>query len=302
MAKDVIEYANEKHKVQPIEALVRPVLFVPESMDVADLLKEFQKANRRNGRRRRRARRSVSGLVTMRTSSRRSSARSRTNTTPRRPGSSHNAPDDYTVSGGVEVEEMEEMFDLELADDDFITVGGLIPRPGTAPGQGRSSRCQGAEVRDPEHQPEENQKDPGKKGLGRRPDVPAVASRKGTWKKKSRKSPPKRKRSPPRSRRLGRPRRKRPRRRNSLPRKPSLPRLRRSLWSAGMTRALLGRPTWASPHSLNAFLGQKIAIVSDKPQTTRISHPGHQDHRPRPDHLHRRIPASTSPSTRSTGG
>jgi CBS domain containing-hemolysin-like protein len=37
-----------------------------------------------------------------------------------------NAPDDYTVSGGVEVEEMEEIFDLELAKDDFITVGGLV--------------------------------------------------------------------------------------------------------------------------------------------------------------------------------
>jgi CBS domain containing-hemolysin-like protein len=37
-----------------------------------------------------------------------------------------NAPDDYTVSGSVEVEEMEEIFDLELAEDDFITVGGLV--------------------------------------------------------------------------------------------------------------------------------------------------------------------------------
>ncbi|HEX2694660.1 MAG TPA: CBS domain-containing protein, partial [Acidobacteriota bacterium] len=39
MAKDIIEYADEKHKGQPIEALVRSVLFVPESMEVADLLK-----------------------------------------------------------------------------------------------------------------------------------------------------------------------------------------------------------------------------------------------------------------------
>ncbi|MBE3088580.1 MAG: hypothetical protein IMZ71_05655, partial [Chloroflexi bacterium] len=37
-----------------------------------------------------------------------------------------NDPDDYTISGGVEVEEMEEIFDVELAEDDFITVGGLV--------------------------------------------------------------------------------------------------------------------------------------------------------------------------------
>ena len=36
------------------------------------------------------------------------------------------APLDFTVSGATEVEELEELFDVELAEDDFITVGGLI--------------------------------------------------------------------------------------------------------------------------------------------------------------------------------
>ncbi len=64
MAKDILEYADEKHKGQPIEALIRPVVFVPESMPVADLLKEFQKVKQKmaivvdeHG--------GVSGLVTM---------------------------------------------------------------------------------------------------------------------------------------------------------------------------------------------------------------------------------------------
>ena len=34
MAKDILEYSDDKHKAQPIEALIRPVVFVPESMPV----------------------------------------------------------------------------------------------------------------------------------------------------------------------------------------------------------------------------------------------------------------------------
>ena len=64
MAKDILEYSDEKHKGQPIEALIRPVAFVPESMPVPDLLREFQKVKQKmaivvdeHG--------GVSGLVTM---------------------------------------------------------------------------------------------------------------------------------------------------------------------------------------------------------------------------------------------
>jgi CBS domain containing-hemolysin-like protein len=37
-----------------------------------------------------------------------------------------NGPLDFTVSGATEVEELEELFDVELAEDDFITVGGML--------------------------------------------------------------------------------------------------------------------------------------------------------------------------------
>ena len=125
MAKDIIEYADEKHKSQPIEALVRPVLFVPESMEVADLLKELQKAKQKmavvvdeHG--------GVSGLVTMEDLVEEIVGEIQDEYDTEESQIVQNAPDDYTISGGVEVEEMEEIFDVELAEDDFITVGGLI--------------------------------------------------------------------------------------------------------------------------------------------------------------------------------
>jgi CBS domain containing-hemolysin-like protein len=35
-------------------------------------------------------------------------------------------PSDYIVSGDAEVEEIEELFDLEFAENSYITIGGLI--------------------------------------------------------------------------------------------------------------------------------------------------------------------------------
>jgi CBS domain containing-hemolysin-like protein len=143
MAKDIIEYADEKHKGQPIEALVRPVLFVPESMDVADLLKEFQKAKQKmavvvdeHG--------GVSGLVTMEDVVEEIVGEIQDEYDTEEAEIVQNAPDDYTVSGGVEVEEMEEIFDLELAEDDFITVGGLVTHTlGRLPAKGEALDIKG---------------------------------------------------------------------------------------------------------------------------------------------------------------
>ena len=36
------------------------------------------------------------------------------------------APGDYVVQGDTAVEELEDLFDVDLEDDDYITVGGLI--------------------------------------------------------------------------------------------------------------------------------------------------------------------------------
>ena len=125
MAKDIIEYSDDKHKLQSIEALIRPVAFVPEAMPVPDLLREFQKVKNKmaivvdeHG--------GVSGLVTMEDVVEEIVGEIQDEYDTEEAQIVENGPLDFTVSGATEVEELEELFDVELAEDDFITVGGLI--------------------------------------------------------------------------------------------------------------------------------------------------------------------------------
>jgi CBS domain containing-hemolysin-like protein len=143
MAKDILEYSDEKHKGQPIEALVRPVAFVPESMPVADLLREFQKVKEKmaivvdeHG--------GVSGLVTMEDVVEEIVGEIQDEYDAEEAQIVENAPLDFTVSGATEVEELEELFDVELAEDDFITVGGLVTHAlGRLPHKGETLAVKG---------------------------------------------------------------------------------------------------------------------------------------------------------------
>jgi len=143
MAKDILEYSDEKHKGQPIEALIRPVAFVPESMPVADLLHEFQKVMQKlaivvdeHG--------GVSGLVTMEDVVEEIVGEIQDEYDTEEAQITENGPLDFTVSGATEVEELEELFDVELAEDDFITVGGLITHAlGRLPVKGETLNIKG---------------------------------------------------------------------------------------------------------------------------------------------------------------
>jgi CBS domain containing-hemolysin-like protein len=146
MAKDILEFADEKHKAQPIEPLIRPVSFVPESMHVPDLLKEFQKGKQKlavvvdeHG--------GVSGLVTMEDVVEEIVGEIQDEYDTEEAQIVENAPLDFTVSGATEVEELEELFDTELAEDDFITVGGLITHSlGRLPRKGEALTVKGLNV------------------------------------------------------------------------------------------------------------------------------------------------------------
>ena len=143
MAKDILEYSDEKHKAQPIEGLIRPVAFVPESMAVQDLLREFQKVKTKmaivvdeHG--------SVTGLVTMEDVVEEIVGEIQDEFDTEDAQIVENAPLDFTVSGATEVEELEELFDVELAEDDFITVGGLIIHDlGRLPAKGETLTIKG---------------------------------------------------------------------------------------------------------------------------------------------------------------
>lgn len=143
MAKDILEYSDDKHKLQPIEALIRPVAYVPESMPVPDLLREFQKVKQKlaivvdeHG--------GVSGLVTMEDVVEEIVGEIQDEYDTEEATILENAPLDFTVSGATEVEELEELFDVELAEDDFITVGGLITHElGRLPHKGESLAIKG---------------------------------------------------------------------------------------------------------------------------------------------------------------
>ncbi len=125
IAKDLLEYSEDRHKNDSIEQLIRPAYFVPESMKVARLLKEFQKRKQKlaivvdeHG--------GVSGLVTMEDLVEEIVGEIQDEYDREETQITKQGPFDYVVSGDAEVEEIEELFDLELAEGDYITMSGFI--------------------------------------------------------------------------------------------------------------------------------------------------------------------------------
>ncbi len=125
MAKDILPYGEREHDEAPLDALLRPAVFVPESMKVAELLKEFRKVKQKmaiavdeHG--------GVSGLVTMEDVMEELVGEIQDEYDAEEAQIVSNGPDDITASGDVKVEELEDLFELELAQDDFITASGLI--------------------------------------------------------------------------------------------------------------------------------------------------------------------------------
>ena len=125
IAKDLLQFSDERHGQESIEPFVRPVIFVPESMKVAELLKEFQKVKQKiamvvdeHG--------GVSGLVTMEDLVEEIVGEIHDEYDTEEAKITEVGPQEYLVSGDVKVEELEDRFDLELAEDDYLTASGLI--------------------------------------------------------------------------------------------------------------------------------------------------------------------------------
>lgn len=125
IAKDLLEYSEDIQKKDSIEPLLRPVFFIPESMKVAELLKELQERKQKiaivvdeHG--------GVSGLVTMEDLMEEIVGEIQDEYDKEKVQFIKQGPFDYIVLGDAEVEELEDLFDIDLASDYYITVGGLI--------------------------------------------------------------------------------------------------------------------------------------------------------------------------------
>jgi len=125
IAKDLLEYSDDIKKIDAIEPLIRPVFFIPESMKVSELLKELQERKQKiaivvdeHG--------GVSGLVTMEDLMEEIVGEIQDEYDKENVQFIEQGPFDYIVLGDAEVEELEDLFDIDLASDDYITVGGLI--------------------------------------------------------------------------------------------------------------------------------------------------------------------------------
>src|SRR6476646_5072007 len=146
--RDLLQCWAEGHEDENIRPLVRPVYFIPETKPVADLLEEMQKAHVQlamvideyGG---------VCGLVTVE------------DILEEIVGEIEDediageeleeivqAPDgSYIVSGSTEIGKVERIFDLEIEDDDFTTIAGLvINESGKVPAIGESLTIRGLAV------------------------------------------------------------------------------------------------------------------------------------------------------------
>jgi CBS domain containing-hemolysin-like protein len=146
--RDLLLCWAEGHEDENIRSLVRPVYFVPETKPVADLLEEMQKAHVQlamvideyGG---------VCGLVTVE------------DILEEIVGEIEDediageeleeivqAPDgSYIVSGSSEIGKIERIFDMEIEDDDFTTIAGLvINEQGKVPDVGECLNIRGLEV------------------------------------------------------------------------------------------------------------------------------------------------------------
>lgn len=136
MAKDLLEFSDPDQSGRKIDFLVRPVMFVPETMAVKRLLKEFKKVKQKlaivvdeyGG---------VSGLVTMEDLLEEIVGEIQDEYDIEEPQIVAERPDTYLVQGETEVEDLEELLGSELSEENLLTVNGLLqqhlgrlPRPG----------------------------------------------------------------------------------------------------------------------------------------------------------------------------
>ncbi len=140
VAKDLLEYSEDRMRSHSISPLIREVFFVPESMKVAELLKELQKRMQKmaivvdeHG--------GVSGLITIEDMVEEIVGELQDEYDREPDRFVKKGALDYIVLGDAEVEDLDELFESDFEEDDYITVGGLITHHlGRLPRRGETVR------------------------------------------------------------------------------------------------------------------------------------------------------------------
>jgi putative hemolysin len=146
--RDLLQCWSEGREGEEIAALLRPVYFVPETKSVADLLEEMQKAHVQlamvideyGG---------VAGLVTVEDILEEIVGEIEDEDTEGEEIVEIVESDDgyYDVLGSTEIGKIERLFDMEIEDDDFTTIAGLvISESGYVPHAGERLTFRGLDV------------------------------------------------------------------------------------------------------------------------------------------------------------
>src|SRR5918992_5402423 len=146
--RDLLQCWPEGREDEKIISFLRPVYFVPETKPVADLLKEMQKAHVQlamvideyGG---------IAGLVTVEDILEEIVGEIEDEDTETEEIIEIVEADDgyYDVAGSTEIGKIERLFDMEIEDDDFTTIAGLvINESGKVPAVGEILTIRGLEV------------------------------------------------------------------------------------------------------------------------------------------------------------
>jgi putative hemolysin len=146
--RDLLQCWPEGREDDPISSLLRPVYFVPETKAVAELLEEMQKAHAQlamvideyGG---------VAGLVTVEDILEEIVGEIEDEDTEQEEIIEIVESDDgyYDVLGSTEIGKIERLFDMEIEDDDFTTIAGLvISESGYVPRAGEHLTLRGLDV------------------------------------------------------------------------------------------------------------------------------------------------------------
>ena len=146
--RDLLQCWPEGREDEKISSFLRPVYFVPETKQVADLLEEMQKAHVQlamvideyGG---------VAGLVTVEDILEEIVGEIEDEDTAQEEIIEIVESDDgyYDVLGSTEIGKIERLFDLEIEDDDFTTIAGLvISESGYVPRSGERLNLRGLDV------------------------------------------------------------------------------------------------------------------------------------------------------------